>query len=160
MISQRTLTTLDELENVHWFSNVGRIDSEYPLFLTTWEDAVKHCEGDEWETLCHEAANQYRARLLERDPERFRDWNSIAREVKQLSIPLVLRKTQHVVEQEQLSKNFIDTVQWDIFHLCMESEYADVFPPGFYASQAYWYVNGHFPCGWEGEFPSGRLIVF
>jgi hypothetical protein len=160
MINQRTLTTLDELENAKWFSNVGRVDSEYPLFLDSWEDAVRHCESDQWESLCQEAANQYRARLLDGDPERFRNWNSTVREVKQLSIPLVLRKTQHIVKQKHLSKSFIDTVQWDILHLCMESEYADVFPPGFYASQAYWYASGHFPCGWEGEFPNGRLIVF
>jgi len=24
----------------------------------------------------------------------------------------------------------------------------------------YWYQAGHWPCGWEGEWPQGRLIVF
>jgi len=24
----------------------------------------------------------------------------------------------------------------------------------------YWYRTGHWPCGWEGEWPEGRLIVF
>ena len=42
----------------------------------------------------------------------------------------------------------------------MEAEFADVYPPGFYASQAYWYVKGHFPCGWQGEFPNGTLIIY
>jgi len=52
-------------------------------------------------------------------------------------------------------------VQWEILGVCMEAEYADVYPPGFYASQAYWYVKGHFPCGWEGgEFPKGKLIIY
>ena len=54
----------------------------------------------------------------------------------------------------------LSAVQWDILHVCMEAEYADVYPPGFYASQAYWYVKGHFPCGWQGEFPNGKLIVY
>jgi hypothetical protein len=75
-------------------------------------------------------------------------------------VPLVLRKTKAVVEANHLPRGFVDTVQWDILRLCMEAEYADVFPPGFYASQAYWYMQGHFPCGWEGEFPQGRLTVF
>jgi hypothetical protein len=55
---------------------------------------------------------------------------------------------------------FVDTVDWDILHVCMEAEYADVYPPGFFASQAFWYVQGHFPCGWEGEFPAGRLVLY
>jgi len=24
----------------------------------------------------------------------------------------------------------------------------------------YWYQRGHWPCGWEGDWPEGRLIVF
>src|SRR5262249_31632568 len=59
-----------------------------------------------------------------------------------------------------LPKVFGNTVRWDILHLCMEAEFADVYPPGYYASQAYWYAHGHFPCGWRGEFSSGTLIVF
>lgn len=44
--------------------------------------------------------------------------------------------------------------------LGLKARYADVCPPGFYASQAYWYVQGHFPCGWQGEFPKGKLVVY
>lgn len=160
MINQRTISTLKELENAQWFSNVGLIDSDYPIHLASWEDAVKSSEGEGWEGLCQEAANQYRSRLAERDPERFKEWNSIVREVKTFTIPLVLEKTRAVVEVNGLPKGFVDTVQWDILHLCMESEFSDVFPPGFFASQAYWYVKGHFPCGWEGEFPSGKLKIY
>jgi hypothetical protein len=35
-----------------------------------------------------------------------------------------------------------------------------VYPPGFFASNAYWYIKGHFPCGWEGEFPKGTLVIY
>lgn len=40
----------------------------------------------------------------------------------------------------------------------MEAEYADIFRPAFYASQAYWYVKGHFPCGWEVAFQAENLL--
>ena len=113
-----------------------------------------------WESLCQDAANQYRTRLLEHDKQRFRDWNLLVREIKGKTVPLVLSKTKKMVDANQLPKGFIDTVQWDILHLCMESEYADVFPPGFFASQAFWYIKGHFPCGWKGKFPDGQLVVF
>jgi hypothetical protein len=38
--------------------------------------------------------------------------------------------------------------------------YVDLYPPSFFASNAYWYVMGHFPCGWRGEFPKGQLVIY
>lgn len=157
---QRTIATLDELEKVEWFCNVGKHDSARVKFLNAWGEALKSCESNEWQALCGEAANQYRSRLAERDMERFRQWNTLVREVKKTTIPLVQRKTKNVVEENNLSQGFINAVQWDVLHLCMEAEYADVFPPGFFAAQGYWYLQGHFPCGWEGNFPQGEPIVF
>jgi hypothetical protein len=73
----------------------------------------------------------------------------------------VRRKIQAAVQERTLPPVFGRTVQWDLLHLCMEAEYADVYPPGFFASHAYWYIKGHFPCGWRGgEFPNGTLIIY
>jgi len=84
----------------------------------------------------------------------------IIQEMKRMTIPLVTAKIAAVVAEHGLPKVFADTVQWDILHLAMEAEFADVYPPGFYASQAFWYKEGRFPCGWEGEFPKGRLVIY
>lgn len=157
---QRTEATLAELESKDWFANVGKHDSDRVTILNSWNEAVASCQSKEWGDLCLEASNQYASRLAERDKARFGAWNEHVKELKKITIPLVLRKTQRVVDTNQLPKAFVDMVQWDILHLCMEAEYADVFPPGFFASQAYWYLRGHFPCGWEGTFPAGRLVVY
>ncbi|MFM0084730.1 hypothetical protein P0D72_38575, partial [Paraburkholderia sediminicola] len=118
------------------------------------------CQGKKWKALCEDAANHYRSKLVQRDRELFREWNLLVRELKNLTMPLVLRKTRNVVDHNNLPQGIVDAVQWDVLHLGMEAEYADVLPPGFYAAQAYWYMKGHFPCGWDGDFPSGRPIVF
>lgn len=67
--------------------------------------------------------------------------------------------TARIIELNRLPREFRGAVDWDVLHACMEAEYADVFQPGFYASQAYWYVKGHFPCGWQGAFLSGKLVI-
>jgi hypothetical protein len=157
----RTIATLKELEDATWFVNVGRREPVSNTgFVSTRNEALKNSERESWEALCLEAANQYRERLVERDMPRFSRWNSIVEEVKKSTIPLVLRKTQCVVDANDLPQAFVHTVQWDILHVCMEAEYADVFPPDFYAVLAYWYAQGHFPCGWEGDFPKGKLLVY
>ena len=156
----RTTATLANLQEATWFDKVGVQDTEAAIVLTSWSDAVESCSSQEWQDLCLEAANRYTEQLFARDPGRFNNWNIVAAEVKQVSVPLVKGKIAEVAQRYSLSKAFEDCVQWDIMHLLMEAEYADVFPPGFFASQAYWYVKGHFPCGWSGQFPQGKLIIF
>jgi hypothetical protein len=156
----RTVSTLALLEEKDWFLNVGRHDSSRVSFVDSWKEAVSSCSSNEWKALCEEAVNQYRARLTERDKKSLKAWSEHVRELKSVTIPLVLRKTKEVVNANQLPKSFVDMVQWDILHLCLEAEYADIYPPGFFASQAYWYLNGHFPCGWRGNFPEGNLLVY
>lgn len=156
----RIAATIAQLEEVEWFKCVGARDTEAAIILSSWREAIEHCSSLEWENLCLEAANQYCERLVERSRERFRMWNEIVDELKPLTMPFVQRKIETVVREHELPKVFEDTVQWDILHLCMEAEYGDVYPPGYYASQGYWYMKGHFPCGWEGEFPKGKLIIY
>lgn len=44
---------------------------------------------------------------------------------------------------------------------CTSPEWEDLHgAPGFFAAQAYWYSVGHFPCGWDGEFPAGTRIIY
>lgn len=156
----RTTATLDKLEKAQWFSKVGVRDTEAAIVLSSWQEAIAHCSSIEWENLSLEAANSLCERILERSVERFRLWNNVATELKATTVPFVRRKIESVVREQHLPTVFENMVQWDILHVCMEAEYADVFPPAYYASQAYWYVKGHFPCGWEGVFPKGKLIIY
>jgi hypothetical protein len=156
----RTVATLEKLEKANWFACVGVEDTTAAIVLSSWKEAIEHCGSIEWENLCLEAVNQYRERLVERSKERFNMWNEIAIELKKTSVPLVRRKIEAVVREHGLPKLLEDTVQWDILHVCMEAEYADIYQPGYYASQGYWYVKGHFPCGWKGDFPEGKLIIY
>ncbi len=156
----QTIATLDQLAKTEWFVCVGVKDTAVAIVLSSWHEAIAHCSSTEWENICLDASNQYCRGILERSVERFKRWNEIAIELKETTIPFVRRKIEAVVKEQRLPEIFENMVQWDILGVCMEAEYEDVYPPGFYASQAYWYVKGHFPCGWEGEFPKGKLIIY
>jgi hypothetical protein len=149
-----------KLRQAEWFRNVGVRDTNAADVLGSWEEAVESCRSPEWEDLCLEAANQYCERLVERAPAEFERWNNVVFTVKPDSQALVREKTADVIAKNNLPKSFLQAVDWDILHLCMEAEFADVYPPGFFASQSYWYLNGHFPCGWKGAFPEGRLVIY
>jgi hypothetical protein len=157
---ERTKATLDELEAANWFCNVGQKNTSNAIVVASWDEALMYCRDSSWQDLLLEATNQYRVKILQHSKERYRQWNLIVEDIKLSTVPLVKQKIAPVVVSHQLDKTFEDTVQWDILSVAIEAEYADVYPPGFFASQAYWYVHGHFPCGWQGDFPDGTLMIY
>lgn len=157
-----TSENLRQLEDAPWFARVGRHDDDtkVAVVLTSWREAVEYCSSLEWENIRLEIANRFRERLLAVSTERFCKWNEVVDEIKPVTMDLVRRKIAPFVLEHDLPKDFGDAVDWDILHLCMESEYVDLVPPGFYSGLAYWYANGHFPCGWQNGVPRGRPIIY
>lgn len=147
----RTVATLRELQAVEWFSRCGLHDVQSAIILNSWKEAIEHCSTVEWENACLEMANKLSRAVMKVSPDRFRLWNDVAGEIRPVVIDLVREKTAKVVSEHQLPKVFIDTVVWDIIHLALEAEYADIVPVSFYAGQSFWYANGHFPCGWDAD---------
>jgi hypothetical protein len=47
-----------------------------------------------------------------------------------------------------------------LVHACVEQEYADVVAPAFFSRLAEWYLRGHYPCGWLGDYPDGKIMVY
>jgi hypothetical protein len=50
---------------------------------------------------------------------------------------------------------------FDYFNLLMmEIVYSDVSSCVYFREQLQWFHAGHFPCGWEGEWPVGKMRVY
>ena len=159
-MKQITLETFRELDNAAWFSNVGKQDTETAIVLSDWRKAIDACRTIRWQNMLLEMANCYRERVRQASIAPFREWNHVVSYLKPIVLSFVSDKIGNTSSVNQLDPIFEQTVQWDILHLCIESEYQDICGNGFYASQGYWYVRGHFPCGWDGEFPDGRYVVY
>ncbi|SCB49030.1 hypothetical protein GA0061103_0496 [Rhizobium multihospitium] len=156
----RTIATLDKLDSVEWFVNVGKRDQTYAEYVNSWDEALKSCSEIEWENLTSEAANQLVERVREKSLDRFNQWNSILKVVKPFSDALVTEKSEHISVSNKLPDTFLNCVRWDIFHLCMEAEYSDLVEPAFFSSLSFYYFKGHFPCGYSGPFPKGRFVIY
>jgi hypothetical protein len=156
----RTIVALDRLEKASWFSRVGINEGSNIAVVRSWSEAVYHCDSSAWEDLQLEALNKYREYMARRSKDRLRLWNGLVDEVTKITRPLVDRKIAAVIRENNLPEIFSIQVNYDIIGVGMEAEYADVCPPGFFTSLGDWYVKGHFPCGWWGMFPQGRLVVY
>jgi hypothetical protein len=156
----RTIATLDRLEKASWFSRIGISEGSGATVVTSWSQAIEHCDTSAWEDLQLEALNQYRECIARRSRDRLQLWNNAVDEVKKITRPLIDRKIATVVREHALPPIFKNQVNWDITGFCMEAEYADLCTPGFFTSIGEWYLKGHFPCGWSGAFPQGKLVMY
>jgi hypothetical protein len=156
----RTTATMARLEAADWFAHVGAPGGDTVLVVPSWEGAFASATSAEWPDVQLEAANRYRERLFDRDRDRFKRWNDVVDEVKPMTMALVTRKLAASRRPEPWPTRFVGAVQWDVLHLAMEDEYHDVVPGSFYTSLGEWYVQGRFPCGWQGDFPEGKLIIY
>lgn len=155
-----TKATINEIESVEWFGAVGRRDVQGAVVLDSWVEAISSCSSVGWQHILLEATNQYREMLLLHSKEHFNRWNQVVDEMKVIAEPLVMRKIDRIVRLNTLPIVFEHTVKWDMLHLLVEAEYSEIVPPSFFAGIAYWYIQGHFPCGWEGEYSNGKQIIY
>lgn len=155
-----TKTILEQLAAAAWFSQVGQQNVKDAIVVSSWAEALGRCSSPEWEDFTLEAQNQITMSLSDCCRARYQEWNNIVRKVKIIAIPMVNEKTKPAVEQHKLPEGFVTQVHWDIVGIAMEAEYSDVVEPGLYPQLAKWYLAGRFPCGWQGEFPEGKMIIF
>jgi hypothetical protein len=156
----RATAALRRLEQASWFSRVGIKEGPGVVVLGSWPEAIEHCDSIEWEDLRLEALNQYREYIVRRSKERWEMWNETVDDVRKITEPFVARKIATIVRAQALPELFRTRVDNDMIGVCMEAEYSDVCPPGFYTYIGDCYFYGHFPCGWWGVFPDGNLVVY
>jgi len=156
----RAIAEFEKLKSTQLFSNVGVHNAPNATVVSSWSDAISRCSSREWDSWLLEAANQIRDKLSDAFVERYCQWNDITHEIKRIVIPILDQKCEEVITENALPKSFIDTVHWDVLGFFVEVAYSDIASPGFFHSQWESYMNGHFPCGWEGNYPSGRPIIY
>jgi len=166
-----THALLQAMERWPWFENVGDpIEDLGVIPVVSWDNAVELCGGNLWEVTRLQTHNRYTKEVRARDWTRANQWNSIVEQINEAIRPLVDARGRVPSTRLSLPELFVHQVDWDILGICMEAEYADIYPPLFYANiLAPWYRTGHFPCGWDGpelqpgwrsELPPHRLHVF
>ena len=155
-----TAKHLKRFEDATWFANVGKPLKEHVL-LVTWEQAIEHANGDHWMEEVQGMANHFGAIIDRENYDRRRDfWNLLIKEMSIAATPVLEAK---IAAYQAYFKNKDQAVLGlkDIMRLsCMECEYSDVVPLGYFYMLAELVIAGRFPCGYNGEYPHGQLFVY
>jgi hypothetical protein len=157
--SDELLSAMDALAEIKWFSCVGAELSSDVHAVSSWDDALSifsgtdarygpngHLDGpiericrigdssefgQSWQTACWQAGRRTNYQPW------FPDWMTTG-QADQLDLYL---------------HEFVTS-------LVAEIVLADTVGMTYFREQLQWFYAGHFPCGWEGEWPVGMMRVF
>jgi hypothetical protein len=162
-VRAETTALLRTLGRNEWFARVGKKERDRVTVLSSWDEAVLSRGSGQWLDTHTEAKNLISSRLLEVEDEAspyFRKWNKRVDKINPDVTRVVQPNIAKVIERQQLPDTIAKWIEADIVLACVELECADLCPPLFFGSLAHWYMRGHFPCGWLGDFPEGELVVY
>ena len=165
MLNDNVKQVIEVLNQVMWFENCGKpLDLEPSMVgkieqCLSWEEAIKESEVYEWKCIKNEALNQISEYLDANHRKIYQNWNTIVQEIR----PLLAEVNENKIKPNlsidfgsQLSNN----IRSDILDLLIETHWSYLVEPVFFTPVTYWYIKGHFPCGWRGNFPDGKLLVY
>jgi hypothetical protein len=168
-VSRRDFAPTDvaaRIQAIDLFSRIGEpVDLNLSMGVErvgSWPEAVASCSAVHWENVELEAQNQLTSWLHDYDRENYRKWNQLVIDFKATVInPVTEGQLSPFVAARGLPVEVIHCTQWDLLGALMANAYL---PSGhrcfFFMELLEVYEAGHFPCGWNGEWPAGKLVVF
>lgn len=150
----------DRLNNINWFSRLGERYSVPNVKLAVSLDEANDClSSPEWENVTLEESNNISGYLSAKHQIIFQEWNELAKEAKDFLRNELVRKIPHLDGFD--NKLLLQCLEWDVVHYLIEDAYKDnLKKPLFFASLIAVYESGHLPCGWDGEWPEGNLVIY
>lgn len=154
------------LRAIDWFVSCGKpLDLRLSMDVTyvhTWKEASRYFHNHNWEDTTLEAQNAITEFLFIHYRNDLNDkWNNIAAAGRNFIQTEIEPKLRIVQERFSLDQEFLATIRWDILGAILEDAYLyRNIPIRFSLELLKVYEVGHFPCGWEGEWPHGKLLIF
>ncbi|CAL2102246.1 conserved protein of unknown function [Tenacibaculum sp. 190130A14a] len=151
------------LENINWFSNCGKeieFSSKHKLKrIESLTQSVELCNSIEWENFQLEKINDLTSFLNRTRQNESAEWNTITVGIKNYLDNGIFKTAREKLNQSDLPDSIFASLEWDILSYYQEVAYKKYNIPTFYSDLIPIYKNGHLPCGYEGEFPNGTILM-
>ena len=153
---------IDAINNAPWFSNVGLNDLEVQR-VANWEDALRRVDfSDEFEfgDYIQDLVNATRVFASSRDRELYnKSWGKAHDLAYDLIWKYVNAEVLKKLPVKKPSKYVCPVIAGPLAtQVILALVYGVTFEP--LEKHVNFFLCGHFPCGYAGEFPDGSLIVY
>lgn len=155
MSMQIPAAAIERLLRIDWLANIGKPASLAGVRQIDQGELGSSLASDAWEAATLEARNAVTGRLARLHPGQYQAWNELAGQAKTALQPLLQKLPVALANNATLAD-----LQWILHAYLMEAAYRDVLlQPLFFDSLIKVYEAGHIPCGWDGEWPNGQLVI-
>lgn len=156
---------LGVIRQIDWFHNCGNALKNDIIFscsyVENWNEAQLNYHSSIWENTTLEARNALTVFLHDKHRDQYLNWNHLAKEARGFLEEEIVPKIELYKEKNNLDNVFIDSVKWDVLNAIMEKSYKKHRnSPVFFSELLTVYESGNFPCGWDGEWPKGKLVIY
>ena len=154
---------VETILNCQWLQRCGQIDNlgfdvEY---LSSKRDVEKNINATKWENICLERKGDFTTYLLKNHKAQYNKyWNEEVRRIKEQYISKISEKVNIALTNSDLSVDILDDIKMNILSIFMLEYYSEYYSSDFYNKMMKIYLAGHLPCGWIGEYPNGKFIVY
>ncbi|MDV7003174.1 hypothetical protein [Dickeya solani] len=151
---------VDRLLKIDWFANVGN-QCLIPNVkaAASLNDAGFSLSSPDWENVTLEESNEISGYLAVKHTVIFQEWNDLAQEAKSFLKDKLLKQIPHLNGFDNVL--LLQCIEWDVVSYLIEDAYKDkIKKPLFFDSLIRIYESGHIPCGWDGVWPNGKLVVY
>lgn len=123
--------------------------------------AAKIIKGLKWENTCLEVSGDFTEFLSRNYKELYnKNWNVVVEQIKSEYMTEIKSKVERNWANEKSRQGILDDVQFNIITLFILNFYSEYYKSDFFDKMLAIYLSGHLPCGWSGEYPEGRFLVY
>jgi hypothetical protein len=141
--NSKTVNFIEELENIPWLQNVGKdLDTQEVTQLFSWNEAWENLQDENWINASFH--------------EHIDNMNPVWDIAYDKALEVVSKSINCHEFEDGIS--VADAIAYDVAAAAVEISIGSA--STFFTDLMKWYRNGHFPCGWDGQYPLGKLIVY
>jgi len=156
-------TFLDNLARTRLFANVG-LPAPPGLdvrVLQSWREVFESERFDHFGNVLLDAQGALTTYLSNFHRDRDRLWNQLVREVRPEVAAIINPACEALAATRAVKVDKLAAIARSAcISVCMEYEYADLRPVGFFQRLGQLYLLGRCPCGFQGEYPTGILEIY
>ncbi len=166
--TQAVWSAFAALKETRWLSRVGEPVASTVIVVQSWDEAIKifeDVEGAKYGPNGHLIEPVTRVKRIIASPRERVWWEQARQDTTRFTdywgyIPAWMStKTSAVAErtyEEVVGEYLYEFMSWLLAEIIAGDEARST----YFREQLEWFHAGHFPCGWEGNWPGGKMRVF
>lgn len=150
------------LLKIEWLQNCGnpQANPSKDYVRTLGKDVFLKSARNSWDNTRLAARGDVTSYLAVHAPEKFnKHWNTLVQQAKNQILPQIEPCIEKRIVELGLPKSVSASIQFDVINILVVLSYQDIVRSPFHEKLLEAYAEGFFPCGWDGKYPDGYMLV-